>query len=80
MVVGAAARMALHELAAERVRITLVAAEKEFVERPTTLAEPVELGTARRIALRRIAADFGADFVPAEAVGVSADAAPMLRR
>ena len=67
--------MALHELAAERVRVTLVAAEEEFVERPMTVAEPFAFGTARRIALRRIAADFGADFVLAEAVGVSSDAA-----
>jgi hypothetical protein len=40
------------------VRITLVAAEKECVERPMTVAEPFELGTARGIALRRIVADF----------------------
>ena len=74
-VAGLEAMMALHELAAERVRVTLVAAEEEFVERPMTVAEPFAFGTARRIALRRIAADFGADFVLAEAVGVSSDAA-----
>ena len=66
--------MALRELAGDLVRITLVADTDEFVERPMTVAEPFGLGAARRIPLRRIAEDFGAAFVRAEAVGVSAEA------
>ena len=38
-----------------------------------TVAEPFERGVARA-SLRRIAADFGADFIHADAIGVSSDA------
>ena len=73
-VAGLEAMMALRELAGDRVRVTLVAAEEEFAERAMTVAEPFERGVARRIPLRRIAADFGADFIHADAIGVSSDA------
>jgi sulfide:quinone oxidoreductase len=72
-VAGLEAMMALHELAPERVRVTVVAAEEEFAERAMTVAEPFDFGVARRIPLRRIAADFGARFVRAHATGMSAD-------
>jgi len=73
-VAGLEAMMALREHAGARVRIALVAAQQEFVERPMTVAEPFDRGTARRIPLERIAADFGATFIHAEAIGVNADA------
>src|SRR5690242_5474391 len=72
-VAGLEALMALRDLAGDRVRITLVADGEEFVERPMTVAEPFERGAARRIPLRRIAADFGATFIRAEAIGLSPD-------
>jgi thioredoxin reductase len=73
-VAGLEAMMALREHAGARVRIALVAAQQEFVERPMTVAEPFDRGTARRIPLERVAADFGATFIHAEAIGVNADA------
>jgi sulfide:quinone oxidoreductase len=73
-VAGLEAMMALREHAGARVRIALVAAQQEFVERPMTVAEPFDRGSARRIPLERIAADFGATFTHAEAIGVNADA------
>ena len=64
--------MALRELAGDRVRVSLVAASEDFVERPMSVAEPFGLGTVRRYPLREIAADFGARFVHAAAIGVDA--------
>jgi sulfide:quinone oxidoreductase len=65
------AMMALRELAGDRLRVTLVAADRHFTERPMAVAEPFGRGEPRRIALKRVAADFGAEFVEARAVGVS---------
>ena len=64
------AMMGLRELAGDRVRISLVSAAEDFVERPMSVAEPFGLGTVRRYPLREIAADFGARFVHAAAIGV----------
>lgn len=66
------AMMALRELVGDRVRVSLVAASEDFVERPMSVAEPFGLGTVRRYPLREIAADFGARFVRAAAIGVDA--------
>ena len=66
------AMMGLRELAGDRVRVSLVAASEDFVERPMSVAEPFGLGTVRRYPLREIAADFGARFVHAAAIGVDA--------
>ncbi len=66
------AMMALRALAGDRVRVSLVAASEDFVERPMSVAEPFGLGTVRRYSLREIAADFGARFVHAAATGVDA--------
>ena len=65
--------MALRDLAGDRVRVTLVAPEPDFVYRPMAVAEPFGLGEARRYPLRRIVEDFGADLVQA---GVAALDAP----
>jgi len=46
--------MALHDLAPAAVRVTLVAAEPDFVYRPMSVAEPLGLGEARRYPLRRV--------------------------
>jgi hypothetical protein len=66
------AMMALRELVGDRVRVSLVAASEDFVERPMSVAEPFGLGTVRRYPLCEIAADFGARFVHAAAIGVDA--------
>ena len=65
--------MALRDLAGDRVGVTLVAEEPDFVYRPMAVAEPFGLGEARRYPLRRIAEDFGAGLVQA---GVAALDAP----
>jgi sulfide:quinone oxidoreductase len=66
------AMMALRELAGDRVRVWLVSASEDFVERPMSVAEPFGLGVVRRYPLCEIAADFGARFVHAAAIGVDA--------
>lgn len=57
------AGLALQELAAERVAITLLAPNEEFVYRPMVVREPFGYATARRYALRAIARDIGAELV-----------------
>jgi sulfide:quinone oxidoreductase len=66
--------MALRDLAADRVRVTLVAAEPDFVYRPMMVAEPFGLGEPRRYPLERIAADFGADLVHGAVTALDAHA------
>src|SRR5919112_3372468 len=61
--------MALQDLAGDRVRVTVVAPDPDFVYRPMAVAEPFGLGEAQRYPLERIADDFGARLVQA---GVSA--------
>jgi sulfide:quinone oxidoreductase len=55
--------LALRDLAGDRVRVTLVTADPDFVDRPLTVAEPFGFGTARRHPLERIAADFDATII-----------------
>lgn len=57
------AMMALRALAGARVRITLLAPEREFHYRPMAVAEPFTIAAARHIALVAIAADFDARHV-----------------
>ena len=66
------ALMALHELARDRVHVTLVAPEADFVYRPMMVAEPFELGHARRYPLEQIASDFDARLVRASVIAVRA--------
>jgi sulfide:quinone oxidoreductase len=67
------ALIGLRELAADRVRITLVSPEAEFVLRPMLVAEPFGAGQASRHPLDRIASDFDARLERARVVGVDAD-------
>jgi sulfide:quinone oxidoreductase len=53
--------LALRELAGERVEITLLAPNKEFVYRPMTVREPFGFSDARRYALDEIARDIGVE-------------------
>jgi sulfide:quinone oxidoreductase len=57
------ALLALHELAAERIHVTLVAPEPELVLRPFRVAEPFRLDHPTRHPLAPIAADLGASHV-----------------
>jgi sulfide:quinone oxidoreductase len=57
------ALIALHELAGDRVRVTILAPERDFVYRPLAVAEPFSLGHAARRDLAAIAGEFGAELV-----------------
>jgi sulfide:quinone oxidoreductase len=54
------ALIALRELAGDRVRLTLLAPERDFVYRPMAVAEPFCLGRATRHPLSEIAREFDA--------------------
>jgi sulfide:quinone oxidoreductase len=74
------ALMALRALADERVHITLVAPDSDFVYRPMAVAEPFGLGAPRRYPLRQVAADFGAHLVRAAVVAVDAGERRVVQR
>jgi sulfide:quinone oxidoreductase len=58
--------LALHELAGERVALTVLAPNEEFVYRPMTVREPFAYEGARRYPLQRVARDTGATLVTDE--------------
>lgn len=66
------AMMALHALAGDRVRVTLLAPERNFHYRPMAVAEPFTIAHARRVDLASIAADFDAQVVPGALAAVEA--------
>jgi sulfide:quinone oxidoreductase len=68
------AMIALHDLAADRVDVTLVAPQPDFVYRPLSVAEPFCLGHAARHSLAALASDFGAAVVRATLADVDAAA------
>ena len=68
------AMMALRELAADAVSITLLAPEREFRYRPMAVAEPFTIDRAQRYPLAPIAADFGAQLVRGALARVDTDA------
>lgn len=55
------ALLALRELAGDRVRLTLLAPNSEFLYRPMTVREPFAFGAAQRFPLERILADAQAE-------------------
>jgi sulfide:quinone oxidoreductase len=55
-VAGLEALMALRDLAGDRVRLTLLTPEEDFVYRPMAVAAPFARGRARRIALDEVVA------------------------
>lgn len=65
--------LALNDLAAERVVITTVAPDVDFVYRPPSSADPSLLGYVERYPLRRLADDLGARLVPDALARVSMD-------
>jgi sulfide:quinone oxidoreductase len=64
-VAGLETLTALRGLAGERVELTLVAPEDEFVYKPLAVKEPFAVGHLRQIALQDAARDANATFVPA---------------
>lgn len=73
-VAGLEALLALRDLAGERVELTLLSPEPEFVYRPMAVAEPFGRGHAAHHDLRRIAADVGAELLSGALAEVEADA------
>jgi sulfide:quinone oxidoreductase len=62
-VAGLEALLALRDLAGERVELTLLSPEEEFVYRPMAVAEPFGRGRADRHPLADIAADVRAELI-----------------
>src|ERR1017187_7536782 len=52
--------LALHVLAGDRVKLTLLAPTAEFIYRPVAVLEPFVRVPPRRLALARVAAELGA--------------------
>src|SRR5688500_11566000 len=57
------AAIALRDLAGERVSITLLAPEEDFVFKPLSVGEPFALGDAQRVPLKKVAHDLGLNLV-----------------
>jgi sulfide:quinone oxidoreductase len=62
-VAGLEAAFALHALAPDRVHVTMLAPESEFIYRPNAVKEPFTLGYAHSYPLDALAADAGAELV-----------------
>jgi sulfide:quinone oxidoreductase len=69
-VAGLEGLLALHSILRDRVRLTLIAPDRDFVYRPLAVAEPFGLGHALRIPLTRFADDVGAELVIDGVTGV----------
>jgi NADPH-dependent 2,4-dienoyl-CoA reductase/sulfur reductase-like enzyme len=69
-VAGIEALLALHDLAGDRVKLTLLASAPEFVYRPMAIAEPFGRGRAEHHLLTDIVAGVGAKLVRGELVAV----------
>ena len=69
-VAGIETLLALHDLAGEPARITLVAPDPDFVYKPLLVEEPFGLGPPEQRALAPVADERGAQFVLDEATAV----------
>ena len=69
-VAGLEALHGLRALAGERVDLTLIAPENEFVFRPLAVEEPFDVGRIRQVPLSRAARQAGADFLGTTVIGV----------
>jgi sulfide:quinone oxidoreductase len=63
----------LRELAGNRVSLTLVAPDDEFVFHPVTIRQPYSVEPTRSVAISRVAMDVGAKFAAATVEEVDAD-------
>jgi sulfide:quinone oxidoreductase len=68
------AALALHDLAGERVRLTIVAPNREFELRPLSTAEPFARDHVRRHSLAALADRVGAELVAAAVTAVDPEA------
>lgn len=71
-VAGLEALLALHDLAGERVALTLVSPEPDFVFRPMAVAQPFSRGHAKHHPLSTVARETGAELVRARVTEVDA--------
>jgi sulfide:quinone oxidoreductase len=71
-VAGLEALLALRDLAGDRVELTLLSPEDEFVYRPMAIAEPFGRGRADRHTLANIASDAEAELIKAALAEVDA--------
>jgi sulfide:quinone oxidoreductase len=71
-VAGLEALLALHDLAGERVALTLLSDGDELVYRPMAVAEPFSRGRATRYPLAALAAEVGAELMRGRLVAVDA--------
>jgi sulfide:quinone oxidoreductase len=62
-VAGLEAAIALRDLAGERVEITMLAPEEDFVFKPLSVGEPFALGDAQRLPLKKLARDLRLELV-----------------
>ncbi len=69
-VAGLEALLALHDLAAERVELTLLEPASEFIFRPMATAEAFARGHGQRIPMTRVASHVGAQLLHARLTGV----------
>ncbi len=65
--------LALRDLAGQRVHVTIVTPDSDFVDRPMTVAEPFGLGHARRYPLDTIASEHDARLLCVAVSAVAAD-------
>jgi sulfide:quinone oxidoreductase len=73
-VAGLEALLALHELAADRVALTLLAPEREFAYRPMAVATPFARGHMQRVDLADVARGARAELIRGELAEVDAGA------
>jgi sulfide:quinone oxidoreductase len=77
-VAGLEALLGLHSMTGDRVHVTLIAPDPDFVYRPLAVAQPFALGDAHRVPLRTFADEAGAELLQDAVVGVD-DAAGEVR-
>jgi sulfide:quinone oxidoreductase len=63
----------LHTLAGDRVELTFIAPEDDFVYRPLSVEKPYSVGRLRQVPLSRAARQVGADFVPETVESIAPD-------
>ena len=73
-IAGIEGLLRLRRLAGERVELTIVSPEEEFVCRPLAVREPFGLASVRRYPMERIASDTGARWIRDRLVRVDVEA------
>ena len=72
-VAGLEALLALTDMAADRVDVTLLCPQEDFVYRPLAVAEPFSMGRVHRYPLKKLTRDLGVRFVRGALDRVDAD-------